>query len=161
MQLAARRGGPIAMRRIVSRLFAIRLSFAAAVLALATVRPALGQNVTSPELPDTEVCLGFSFGPWAPTLDWRLAGHGEVVDSTRVERAPGGRAWAAPSAQSPSDTALMLFPTWWPVGVIVELTKKAPAPGDTVTGRATALIADGRQHAPTSRVKAWRVACRQ
>jgi len=43
--------------------------------------------------------------------------------------------------------------------VIVELPMRAAAHGDTVTGRATALIADGRQQAPTSRVKAWQVPC--
>jgi hypothetical protein len=45
--------------------------------------------------------------------------------------------------------------------VIVELPLRAAAPGDTVAGRATALIADGRQQAPTSRVRAWRVPCQR
>jgi hypothetical protein len=128
-------------------------------LTLAAARPALAQSAPSAERSDTEVCLGFSFGPWTPALDWQLAGHGAAFDTTRVPRAPGGRGWAAPGAQSASDTTLMLFPTWWPVGVIVELTTRSRAPGDTVPGRATALIADGRQQAPTSRVKAWQVPC--
>jgi hypothetical protein len=133
----------------------------ALLLALAVARPALAQSARSAERSDAETCLGFSFGPWTPPLDWRLAGHGDAVDSTRVPRARGGRGWAAPSAQSASDTTLMLFPAWWPVGVIVELTTRAPALGDTVAGRATALIADGRQAAPTSRVKVWQVPCRR
>jgi hypothetical protein len=141
----------------------MRLASAAAglVLALVGARPAPGQSAPKAEPSDEEVCLGFSFGSWTPALDWQLAGHGAAVDSTHVPRAPGGRGWAAPSVPSASDTSLMLFPAWWPVGVEVELTTRAPAAGDTVTGRATALIADGRQQAPTSRVKAWRVRCQR
>jgi hypothetical protein len=53
----------------------------------------------------------------------------------------------------------MLFPAWWPVGVEVALGTRSPALGDTVSGRATALVADGRREAPTSRVRAWQVPC--
>ena len=130
------------------------------VLALVTAGPAPGQAAPGvAQRAEMDVCLGFSFGPWTPALDWQLAGHGAAVDSALVPRAPGGRGWAASNLQSPADTALMLFPTWWPVGVVVELSTRAWAAGDTVAGRATALIADGRQQAPTSRVKAWPVPC--
>jgi hypothetical protein len=108
---------------------------------------------------DAAVCLGFSFGPWSPPLDWRLAGHEVAVDSAHVPRAPDGRGWATASQGAPAEATLMLFPAWWPVGVEVVLSTRNPAPGDTVSGRATALVADGRREAPTSRIRAWPVPC--
>jgi len=85
-----------------------------AVLTIGAGRAALGQTAPGADRSEAPVCLGFSFGPWTPALDWRLAGHGDAVDSTNVPRAPGGRGWASPSVQSASasDTTLMLFPTW-------------------------------------------------
>jgi hypothetical protein len=127
------------------------------VALLLAPRPGTAQATSAPA--DAPVCLGFSFGPWTPALDWRAAGHGAPVDSARVPRAPGGRGWAASDAAPLSDTTVMLFPPWWPVGVMVDLASKAPAAGDTVAGRAMALVNDGRRRSPTSRVRAWRVPC--
>ena len=126
-------------------------------LALALPRLAAAQAPAGDERGAT-VCLGFSFGAWKPALDWKRAGHANPVDSARVPRAPEGRGWATPEGAS-ADTTLMLFPPWWPVGVVVELPTGAPALGDTVAGRARALVGDGRRESPTSRVRAWRVAC--
>jgi hypothetical protein len=109
---------------------------------------------------DDAVCLGFSFGGWTPPLNWRASGHGAPLDSASVARAPSGRGWAAGGAV-PADTTLMLFPPWWPVGVEVALPTRTPEPGDTVLGRAMALVGDGRRQPPTSRVRAWRVPCRR
>jgi hypothetical protein len=156
-----RRRPPLPRRR--GYLMVVRLPasvIACLVLALPASRPSHAQNADSAQTDETAVCLGFSFGSWTPPLDWRQAGHGAAIDSTHVPRAPGGRGWAAPSAHSPADSALTLYPTWWPVGVVVELSSRAPAPGDTVTGRATALIADAKQPPPTSRVRVWQVPCR-
>jgi len=140
-----------------------RLWRTATVAAVAAITPRAGaaQQPAAPAAPDAEasVCLGFRFGPWTPALNWRAAGHGEAVDSGGTPRAPRGRGWAAPSATSPSDTAMMLFPSWWPVGIIVELATRPPAAGDTVVGRAVALVNDARRRAPTSRVRAWQVPC--
>src|SRR3712207_4728069 len=98
------------MRRALPRSSAARsrrlTAGAVLVLALAPL-PALAQTAPGDERPDTDVCFGFSFGPWTPPLDWQLAGHGAAVDSSRVARAPGGRGWAASSAQSSADTSLM------------------------------------------------------
>jgi hypothetical protein len=152
------------MRHVLSRCWlAGRYQCAAVgvVLALAAPRPSLGQAAPGPPGSEAAVCLGFSFGPWTPALDWQLAGHGVAMDSSHVPRAPGGRGWAALRAAAAADTTVMLFPAWWPVGVMVELSTRTPAPGDTVPGRATALIADGGQQAPTSRVRAWQVPCRR
>src|SRR3712207_6114210 len=98
------------MRRAVSSSLAtrVRCAFLGAVLAVAVPQTGLAQGTPSAERPDTDVCFGFSFGSWTPPLDWQLAGHGAAVDSGRVPRAPGGRGWAAPSAQSAADTSLML-----------------------------------------------------
>jgi hypothetical protein len=57
------------------------------------------------------------------------------------------------------DSVLMLYPPWWPVGDSVELPTMRPAFGDTIVGRATALVSDGRKQALTSRVRAWQVRC--
>src|ERR671933_435433 len=143
----------------------IRLTYAVATLLGAGLAfPARGHAQSAPaadrDHSEPPVCLGFSFGAWSPPLDWERAGHGAPVDSAKVPRAPGGRAWAAPSpVTAAADTGLVLFPTWWPVGIVVQLSTRAPAPGDTVSGQAWALVADGRQQVPTARVRAWRVRC--
>lgn len=106
------------------------------------------------------VCLGFSFGRWTPPLDWHAAKHVGAMDSSAVGHAPGGRGWAAGDGEMP-DSTLMLYPGWWPVGVTVALPTRSPAAGDTVSGIATALVADGRVRNPTAKVRAWRVPCGQ
>jgi hypothetical protein len=62
-------------------------------------------------------------------------------------------------AGAAEDSVVLLFPRWWPVGVVVELPTRNPAFGDTIIGRARALIANGQGTSPTSRVRAWRVLC--
>jgi hypothetical protein len=104
-------------------------------------------------------CLGFAFGRWSPALDWHAAGHGAAVDTTRVQHAPSGRDWAVGGSSTESDSLLILFPRWWPVGVAVELPTREPAPGDTIVGRARAFVASGQSPVPTTRVRAWRVPC--
>jgi len=133
------------------------LTLAIAVAMVAT-RRALAQGMPpAPGSVDDAVCFGFAFGSWSPPLDWRAAGHGDRPDSARLAHAPGGRDWAG--ASSPSDTVLMLYPAWWPVGVMVEIPTRRVVSGDTVTGRASALVADGRLRPPTATVRAWRVPC--
>jgi len=103
-----------------------------------------------------QVCLGFAFGGFTPKLDWAKAGHAPLRPGS-AERAPDGRDWASDQAL-PNDSSLYLFPAWWPVGVWVQLTAR-PAPGDTVSGRATALVARGDITPPVAKVKAWQVPC--
>ena len=112
-------------------------------------------------VPDPPVCLGFTFGPWTPKLDWRAAGHGEPVDTSRLLHAPMGRDWAvtAELGAHKADSLMILFPAFWPAGVIVDLPTRAPAPGDTIIGIAHAFVANGQKTVPASRVRAWRVAC--
>jgi hypothetical protein len=114
---------------------------------------------SAPPRDEPAVCLGFSFGRWTPPLEWSAAGHGPRPDTSRLQRTVAGRDWATRSPSSERDSLLILFPSWWPAGVAVELPTRTPAPGDTIVGQARAFVADGRVQIPTSRVRAWRVAC--
>jgi hypothetical protein len=133
-----------------------RLQIAAIALYLPLV-PAADAQVrdTTPPL-----CLGFSFGQWTPPLDWRAAGHGAPPDTSRLARTAENRDWASNGMVETEDSLVFLYPRWWPAGVAVTLPTRSPVPGDTIVGRARALVADGRQANPTSRVKAWAVRCR-
>lgn len=104
------------------------------------------------------VCLGFTFGPWTPALDWQAAGHVTKIDPAIHQHADDGRDWATTQAVEDEHT-IMLLPSWWPAGVSVTLPNRSPAIGDTVVGSAFAFIADGRKKAPTAKVWAWRVPC--
>lgn len=136
------------------------LCFAAAVAVLvAPLATARAQDTTAhAAASEPAVCLGFAFGAFTPKLDWAKAGHAPIRDSSAVPHAPDGRDWASDVAL-PNDSSLYLFPSWWPVGVWVELSTRSPAPGDTVTGRAIALVARGNITPPVAPVKAWRVPC--
>jgi hypothetical protein len=127
---------------------------AATFAASARVVPA--QSAATPD--NAPLCLGFAFGAFTPRLDWAKAGHAPIRDSSTIPHAPSGRDWASDQAM-PNDSSLYLFPSWWPVGVYIQLATRRPAPGDTVSGRATALVASGRVTPPVARVKAWRVPC--
>jgi hypothetical protein len=113
---------------------------------------------------DDPSCLRFRFGPWSPALDWNRAGHPGTVDSFRIARAEGGQAWAAavpPTTRTaPGDTVLVLYPAFWPVGVMVQFDPAAFAGRDTLAAHATAFVADGNTRSPTSTVTLWKVPCR-
>lgn len=128
--------------------------------AAASVAPRRAAAQRSPAGADSSapVCLGFAFGAFTPRLDWAKAGHAPIRDSASLPHAPAGRDWASDQAL-PNDSSLYLFPSWWPVGVYIELATRRPAPGDTVSGRATALVASGRITPPVAKVMAWRVPC--
>jgi hypothetical protein len=128
---------------------------------LVLVLPARVWAQAIPAAPPTDVatCLGFAFSKWTPALDWKGAGHGAMPDSSRVPHAPGGRDWAADALDRASDSTLVLFPTWWPVGVIITFDRKPAVVGDTVTGRAYAMVADGTRTPPRASVRAWLKAC--
>jgi hypothetical protein len=107
---------------------------------------------------DSAQCFGFTFGTWKPALDLATAGHSTAPLDSALLKAPGGREWASDAA--PNDTTLLLFPSWWPVGVEITFARKPRTFADTVTGRATALVASGNIPPPRASVRAWRVACR-
>lgn len=137
--------------------FARAITIAAALVTLAAPAHARAQSGGGDDAEDA-VCFGFAFGAWSPPLDWRAAGHGDRIDTTHFVHAPEGRDWAA-EASSPRDTVLLLFPAWWPVGVEVAIPARRIMLGDTVTGRATAFVGDGRLQPPVAKVRAWRVRC--
>jgi len=169
LRCESRAVGPLLVRRrdrgrgargilAMLRSFAPVLAAVAALGALVAI-PLQAQDATPAAEHDTAaVCLGFAFGSWSPPLDWHAAKHQGTPDSTSMGHAPGGRGWAGDAG---TDSTMMLYPGWWPVGVVVALPTRTPAQGDTVTGLATALVADGRVHNPTAKVRAWRVPCGQ
>ena len=132
---------------------------AAFMLALGAVGArSQAQAIPALDPPEESVCLGFAFGAFTPKLDWAKAGHRPIRSGSGAERAPDGRDWASDRAL-PNDTTLYLFPSWWPVGVLVEVPSRRPAPGDTLSGRATALVASGKITPPVAPVRIWRVPC--
>jgi hypothetical protein len=135
--------------------------FAAAALAVLLPARALRAQSAPASQEDDSVCLAFSFGTWTPALNWKGAGHGEMPDAKVLQHAPSGRDWASDAGAGEPDSLLILYPTWWPAGVRVDLPRRTPAPGDTVVGRAVAFVANGAVKAPEAKVRAWRVACRR
>jgi hypothetical protein len=95
-------------------------------------------------------CYGFTFGPWSPPLDPRAAGGG-------ARRPPRANEWAV-QGSAHGDSTLILFPSWWPPGVGIRFAGST-ASSDTLSGVATAFVADGRVRRPTSTVRAWRIPC--
>ena len=125
---------------------------------LITARSLRAQAGEDPKRSAAE-CYGFAFGKWTPPLDWQLSGHGARLDSARVPRAPNGRGWAASDVETRADSSLLLFPPWWPAGVLIEFKSKPMTLADTVTGKATAFVADARKQPSTSSIRGWLVPC--
>ena len=130
--------------------------FAVAFLALPIVA---ARAQTAPSAVDAVTCMGYSFGPWTPPLDWHASGHERTPESFSVPLAPGGRGRAAATTYLTTPGTMLLFPPWWPVGVSVALPARALSPGDTVEGRATALVANGFVTPSRAAVRAWLVPC--
>ena len=103
--------GNTRMRRVL--VFAL---FAASSLAAIT-RTAGAQTAVSAD--EAATCFGFSFGAWTPPLDWHASGHERTPDSIVTPLASAGRAWAAELTHADEDGTMLLFPSWWPVGVEV------------------------------------------
>ena len=137
----------------------MRIFLRASLLAL-TAMLVLSASLAAQARDSSDVCLGFSFGAWAPPLDWRAAGHGEPPSEQSLQHAPNGRDWAA-DLPFGRDSTLILFPAWWPAGVAIKIPQHTLSPGDTVRGEAVALVADGRSKPPRASVLARRVPCRK
>ena len=138
----------------------MRITFApgaAVVLGACLVLASRAGAQDAPRRATDQLCLGFTFGSFTPKLDWAKAGHAPIRPGS-TESAPDGRDWASDQAL-PNDSSLYLFPAWWPVGIWVELATRVPADGDTVSGKATALVARGDITPPVAKVRAWRVPC--
>ena len=109
---------------------------------------------------DEDECLRFTFGQWTPPLDAKAAGHPSFPPADSLPQAPGGRGWAV-SDSATGDTQLLLYPSFWPAGVIARFPRVPRTPRDTVRGTATAFVADGRVQSPEAEVMAWLVPCRR
>ena len=143
---------------LLRALGAIALAFACAPRAAAAQTPA------DPRTPRAEECWRFAFGQWTPPLDARASGHESTFGAQRPSGMTSGRAAPDPPpardfaarVPAPGDSVLLLFPAWWPAGIELQF---APAPGDTLRGRAVAYVADARQQNPRAAAIAWRVSC--
>jgi hypothetical protein len=115
--------------------------------------------------PRPNECWGFVFGSWSPPLDWNAAGHAHLGSRTappapEVSTTGGAPRHDAASFERRGGPELVLYPTWWPVGVGITLDRQ-PLTGDTVRGVAHAFVADGRVTVPESRILAWRKPCNE
>jgi hypothetical protein len=117
------------------------------------------QSSTPPDTLDVDYCLGFTFSTWTPALDLKQAGHSATVDTSRFARAAQGRDWMTSGTKAEGDTTIVLFPIWWPPGVVISLEHMPKSRVDTVRGKAMALVADGRQTSPTTSIRAWEKRC--
>ena len=142
---------------LVARL--VRVMVIAFMASIASVANASAQSPASRDTADYNYCLGFAFGSWSPPLDLKAAGHNPIVDTAHFTRAPGGRDWAASGATAAGDSTILLFPIWWPAGVVIVLEHIPMSTADTARGKATALVADGRNASPTSNIRAWQKHC--
>ncbi|HEY2374528.1 MAG TPA: hypothetical protein VGH98_01015 [Gemmatimonadaceae bacterium] len=106
-------------------------------------------------------CFGFKFGAWDPPLRSVASAYNPGYDPATSAPVGTPRDWAARvpnggASTSPADSVLMLFPAWWPVGLEIQWTEQR---GDTLIGRAVALVADGRLKNPVTSVRGVKVAC--
>jgi hypothetical protein len=106
-------------------------------------------------------CFGFTFGKWDPPLKTASSTYSPGYDPTSSAPAGTPPSWAmrtptSDAAGAPADSVLLLFPPWWPAGVAIQWTTQH---GDTLTGVARALVADGRVKNPESAVRALRIPC--
>jgi hypothetical protein len=119
------------------------------------------QAVPRPPVPDE--CFRFAFGAWDPPLKTVASTYNPGYDPTTSAPAGSPRDWAArlpngKATDTQPDSVLLLFPAWWPAGVSIEWRGQR---GDTLVGRAVALVADGRVKNPVTAVKGMHVACRR
>jgi hypothetical protein len=137
------------------------------VLACLPAASALAQ-AKGPEAP-APPCWRFSFGEWSPPLDWVRAGHAGKADETatairRIRDSVFARdtVASASNAMTFEKTArgaiLVLYPPWWPAGVEVTFDSTL-AGGKEMVGTATAMVADARHPASTTRARAWQISC--
>jgi hypothetical protein len=125
------------------------------VLALPSRVAAQGTEPRAQSTPPTPgECVGLSFGPWDPPLDWSAARQAGPAPPPAVPVPERGDAIRSDL----SDSTLLLFPTWWPAGVVVRFPRRL-ASSDTVEAVAIAMVADGQVRPPTSRVQVIRVPC--
>ena len=136
----------------------------AAMLVPASARIAVAQD-DSQGAPSSK-CWRFAFGAWTPPLDWEKSGHFGKADelANRVERIRDSvfardttavRNNAMIWVRGTPGWSVVLFPTWWPVGVKVDFDSVFNE-GREMIGEANALVADAGQAPSRARAKAMR-----
>lgn len=127
-------------------------------------RAASAQDVRRDTAPPPGACWRLSFSDWTPPLDWARAGHGRdssvtaarmrrLRDSIFVSDTGAVNSSAMHWERTPKGLQLLLFPTWWPVGVLVTFDSAA-AHAREMSGEAVAMVADAAQDASKARVTA-------
>jgi hypothetical protein len=112
----------------------------------------------------SSTCWRFAFGAWDPPLDWSRAGHGgrageladrvqRVRDSVFVKDTNAVRNSEMLWERTQAGWSVVLFPTWWPVGVMVQFDSVVTTGGEML-GNATALVADATQEPSRARARA-------
>lgn len=121
-------------------------------------------------------CVRISFSAWAPPLDWSGAGHSDsaagvgaaarrIRDSVFTGQASAGGRDEMQWSEVGGTRQLLLYPSWWPAGVLITFTSAAgasapgPAAVDTLAGDAVALVADASQRAPRATARVLRGRC--
>jgi hypothetical protein len=98
-------------------------------------------------------CFRFAFGAWDPPLDWTRAGHAAPPQAGVIGL--HGRENAARDLQDDREP-LLIFPAFWPVGVLIRFESQQ---ADTLRGVATALSADAARAPSRARVTGVRIPC--
>lgn len=114
----------------------------------------------------SSTCWRFAFGAWTPPLDWERSGHdgkaGELAnrvqrvrDSVFAKDTNAVRNNAMVWERTRLGWSVVLFPSWWPVGVKVDFDSVL-AQGREMTGQAIAFVADAGQDPSRARARAVR-----
>ena len=151
------------MSRIASGEFVFRV-IVVLMLLVASARFAVAQD-DSESAPSSK-CWRFAFGAWTPPLDWEKSGHSGKADelANRVERIRDSVFAKDTSAvrnnamiwvRGKPGWSVVLFPTWWPVGVKVDFDSVF-SEGREMTGQASALVADASSAPSRARARAVR-----
>ena len=142
----------------------LRLVAVATTLLLVSTAQASAQSRDQQEPSST--CWRFAFGTWTPPLDWERSGHdGRAGDlANRVQRVRDSvfakdtnavRNSAMVWERTRLGWSVVLFPTWWPVGVKVDFDSVL-AQGREMTGQATAFVANAGRDPSRARARAVR-----
>jgi hypothetical protein len=142
----------------------LRLVAVATALLLVATSHAHAQSRDQQEPSST--CWRFAFGAWTPPLDWERSGHdGRAGDlASRVQRVRDSvfakdsnavRNSAMVWERTRLGWSVVLFPTWWPVGVKVDFDSVLTE-GREMAGQATALVADAGRDPSRARARAVR-----
>ncbi|HSA55142.1 MAG TPA: hypothetical protein VLE53_05525 [Gemmatimonadaceae bacterium] len=125
---------------------------------------AAAQGARVDAVPPPGACWRLAFSEWKPPLDWARAGHGRdssvtaermrrLRDSIFVSDTGAVNSNAMHWERTAKGLQLLLFPPWWPVGVLVTFDSTT-ADVREMTGDAVAMVADASHGPSKARVTA-------